>query len=54
MGAVRTYETSVYFKDTARRYIPECYLYTRRRENIKSYLECFNWYIGLIKLRVKY
>jgi hypothetical protein len=38
MVAVRTSETSVCFKETTRRYIPEgCYFYTRRRLNLKSH-----------------
>jgi hypothetical protein len=37
MEAVRTSETSVYSKETTRRYIPEgSKLHTRRRENLKS------------------
>jgi hypothetical protein len=37
MKAVRTYETSVYFNETTRRYISEDYrLYTHHRQNIKS------------------
>jgi hypothetical protein len=38
METVRTSETSVYFNETTRRYIPEgSNLYTCRRENLKSY-----------------
>jgi hypothetical protein len=38
MEAVRTSETSVCFKETTRRYIPEgCYFHTRRRLNLKSH-----------------
>jgi hypothetical protein len=38
MKAVRTADTSVYFDETTRRYIPDsCHLYTRRRENLKSH-----------------
>jgi len=38
MEAVRTSETSVYFHETTRRYVPEsCHLHTRRRENLKSH-----------------
>jgi hypothetical protein len=38
MEAARTSQTSVYFNETARRYIPEGYrLQTRRRENLKSH-----------------
>jgi hypothetical protein len=37
ISVVRISETSVYFNETTRRYIPEgCLLYTRRRENLKS------------------
>jgi hypothetical protein len=36
MEAIRTSETSVYFNETTRRYIPEgCHLHTRRRKNLK-------------------
>jgi hypothetical protein len=39
MEAVRTSETSVYFNETTRRYIPEGYNpHTRRRENLKSHI----------------
>jgi hypothetical protein len=39
MEAVRTSETSVYFKETIRHYIPEgSNIYTRRRENLKSHI----------------
>jgi hypothetical protein len=39
MEAVRTSETSVYFSEIIRRYIPEsCHLHTRRRENLKSHI----------------
>jgi hypothetical protein len=34
MEAVLTSETSVYFKEITRRYIPEGYLQTRRCENL--------------------
>jgi hypothetical protein len=38
MEAVRISETSVYYNETARRYIPEgCNLHTRHRENLKSH-----------------
>jgi hypothetical protein len=38
MEAIPTSETSVYFNETARRYIPEsCHLYTYRREDLKSH-----------------
>jgi hypothetical protein len=38
--AVHTSETSVYFSETTRRYIPEGYdLHTRRRENLKYHLK---------------
>jgi len=38
MEAVRTSETSVYYNETTRRYIPEgSNLHTRRRENLKSH-----------------
>jgi hypothetical protein len=36
MDPAHTSETSVYFSDTTRRYIPEGCLYARRRENLKS------------------
>jgi hypothetical protein len=37
MEAVRISETSVYFNETTRRYVPEGYnLHTRRRDNLKS------------------
>jgi hypothetical protein len=37
--AVRTYETSVNFNVSTRRYIPEdSELHTRRRENLKSHI----------------
>jgi hypothetical protein len=39
MKAVRTSETSVYFCETTRRYIPAGYLDTRRRENLESQSE---------------
>jgi hypothetical protein len=41
MESVRTFETSVYFIQTIRRYIPQSYYYihTRRRENLKSHEE---------------
>jgi hypothetical protein len=35
MEAVYTSETSVYFNETARRYIEEWFLLARRRENLK-------------------
>jgi hypothetical protein len=39
MEAVRNAETSVYFHETTRRYIPEiCHLHIRRRENLKSHV----------------
>jgi hypothetical protein len=39
MEAVRTFETSVNFNVTTRRYIPEDYEpHTRRRENLKSHI----------------
>jgi hypothetical protein len=39
MEAVRTFETSVNFNVTTRRYIPEDYeSHTRRRENFKSHI----------------
>jgi hypothetical protein len=38
--AVRTFEKSVYSKETAQRCVPEgCHLDTRRRENFKSHAE---------------
>jgi hypothetical protein len=38
MEAVRTSETSVYFNETTRLFIPEgCHLHTRRLENLKSH-----------------
>jgi hypothetical protein len=38
MEEVRTCETSVYFNETTRRYIPEgCNLHIRRLENLKSH-----------------
>jgi hypothetical protein len=41
MEAVRTSETSVYFKETTWRYIPEsCHLHTSRRENLQSHTFC--------------
>jgi hypothetical protein len=41
MEAVLTSETSVFFNEITRRYIPESYhLHTRRRENIKSHIFC--------------
>jgi hypothetical protein len=43
MEVLRTSETSIYFNETTRRYIPEsCHLHTRRRANLKSEeeLEC--------------
>jgi hypothetical protein len=40
MEAVRTSETSVYYNETTRRYIPEgSDLHTRCRENLKSHNE---------------
>jgi hypothetical protein len=42
MEAVRTSETSVFFNETARLYIPQgCHVHTRRRENLKSFLLLF-------------
>jgi hypothetical protein len=39
MEAVRTFETSVHFNVTTRRYIPEdSKLHTRRRENLKCHV----------------
>jgi hypothetical protein len=39
MEAVCTYETSVYFNETKRRYTPEDYtIHTRRCENMKYYM----------------
>jgi hypothetical protein len=35
-GTVRTFETSVYSNEITRRYIPEGYLHTRRRDILKS------------------
>jgi hypothetical protein len=36
--AVRTSETSVYFNETARRYIPErCHFHARRRDSLESH-----------------
>jgi hypothetical protein len=41
MEAVRTPETSVYFHETTRRYIPESFpICTRRYENLKSHGLC--------------
>jgi hypothetical protein len=38
MEKVPASETSVYFNETTRRYIPDgCHLHTRRRENLKSH-----------------
>jgi hypothetical protein len=38
MDAAHTSETSVYFNETTRRYIPEGYhLHIRRRENLNSH-----------------
>jgi hypothetical protein len=38
LDGVRTFETSVYFNETMRRYIAEGYhLHTGRRENLKSH-----------------
>jgi hypothetical protein len=35
-------ETSIYFNETTRRYVPEGYiLHTRRRENLKFRYFCF-------------
>jgi len=57
MEAVRVSETSVNFKATTRRYIPEDFkLHTRRRENLKShkYQACLGdrssikWYTDLL------
>jgi hypothetical protein len=39
MEAVRISETSVYFKETTRRCIPESCLHTHRRENLKSFIK---------------
>jgi hypothetical protein len=53
MEAVRTSETSVYFNNTTRHYIPEdCNLNTLRREENKSYIsqiikESFRWWAGV-------
>jgi hypothetical protein len=42
--AVRASETSVYFNETTRRYIPEgCHLHTSRRENLKM------TYVGYVR-----
>jgi hypothetical protein len=38
MEAVRTSETSVYFNENKWRHIPQGYLHTRRRENLKSHV----------------
>jgi hypothetical protein len=41
-GSMHISETSVYFHETARHYIPEgCHLHTRRRDNLKSHLFSF-------------
>jgi hypothetical protein len=41
--ALHTSETSANFYGTSRRYIPEgCYLYARRRENLKSHVNVRN------------
>jgi hypothetical protein len=46
MEAVHTSETSAYFSEATRRYIPEDYhLHVRRRENLKSHSHKFN-YLG--------
>jgi hypothetical protein len=46
MEAVCTSETSVYFSETTRRYIPEVYqLHTRRRENLNSHFVIFTVFI---------
>jgi hypothetical protein len=45
MTTVRISETSVYF-ETTRRYIPESYLHTRRRENLKSQISQLGVNIG--------
>jgi hypothetical protein len=38
VATVRTSETSVYFNESTRRYIPEgCHLHNRRSENLKSH-----------------
>jgi hypothetical protein len=38
-GSMHLSETSVYFHETARHYIPEsCHPHTRRRDNLKSHL----------------
>jgi hypothetical protein len=37
MTAVRTSETLVYSSETTWRYVPEGYLNTRRRENLKTH-----------------
>jgi hypothetical protein len=39
MESVHTSETSVYFNETTRRYIPKsCHLHTRGRKNFKSHM----------------
>jgi hypothetical protein len=48
MEAVRTSETSISFKVTTRRYIPEdSKPHTRRRENLKSHFHSFSSYAFL-------
>jgi hypothetical protein len=53
MKAVPTSETSVYFHETLRRYIPECcHLHTRRRENLKSNLTLIVYRKRIIKMQL--
>jgi hypothetical protein len=40
MAAVRTSETSVYFKETTRRYIPESYIQTNKQTNMFRSVIC--------------
>jgi hypothetical protein len=56
MKAVKTFEMSVYFYGATRLNIPEsCYLHTRRRQDLKSYInyECELW-MKLRKTAVAY
>jgi hypothetical protein len=49
MKAVRTYETSLYFNETMRRYILEgCHLYIRRRESMESHIVYEESFDGIV------
>jgi hypothetical protein len=51
MEAVLTSETSVYFYETTRHYIPWTHLHTRRNENLISHLKG-KYHLGYVKVPI--